>query len=105
MTPQKRYRRTLRGKYVRHKANAARRGVEFNLTFGQWLVIWKMSGKLGRRGFRMRQFVMCRCGDVGAYEWGNVFIGPARLNLRDGGRRTRFIRRHTANSTTVTFPP
>jgi hypothetical protein len=30
-----RYRQTPRGKYIRHKANAARRSVEFLLTFEQ----------------------------------------------------------------------
>lgn len=94
----------MRGRYIRHKANAARRGVPFLLTYGQWLIIWKMSGRLRWRGPRMRQFVMCRCGDEGAYEWGNVYIGRARLNLRDGGRATQFVkRRHTARSTTVTY--
>jgi hypothetical protein len=102
MTRFKRYRRTLRGRYTRHKANAKRRGVPFLLTYGQWLIIWKLSGKLAGRGPRMRQWVMCRVDDVGAYEWGNVYIGRAKHNLVDTNR-TRVVRRHTARSTTVTY--
>lgn len=105
MTPNERYRRTPRGKYTLHKINAKRRGVPFLLTFGQWWVIWCFSGKWKRRGWRPGRFVMCRVGDAGAYEWGNVYIGPAKHNLRDAAKKGGMVvkRRHTARSTTVWF--
>lgn len=90
MTPNARYRRTWKGMFTLHKINAKRRGVEFELTPNQWKAIWFMSGHWRDRGPRMGQFVMCRVGDAGPYAWGNVFIGPAKVNLNYGGYWTRF---------------
>jgi hypothetical protein len=90
MTRNERYRRTWKGMYTLHKINAKRRGIEFELTPNQWKAIWFMSGHWRQRGPRMGQYVMCRVGDAGPYAWGNVFIGPAKVNLNYGGMWTRF---------------
>jgi hypothetical protein len=70
--------------YRMQKSNARTRGVSFLLTFEQWLAIWTESGKLDQRGRGATKFCMCRNGDVGPYEVGNVFIGTGRENVRAG---------------------
>lgn len=66
------------------KSNAKTRGIPFLLTFKQWLAIWTESGKLDQRGRGAKKFCMCRHGDAGPYEVGNVFIGTGRENVRTG---------------------
>lgn len=66
--------------FYTHRASARQRGIPFRLTFGQWLGIWKRSGRLSRRGCRTGQYVMARFGDQGAYEVGNVRIVTAYQN-------------------------
>lgn len=61
-------------KFDLQRKDAARRGIEFKLTFQQWLRIWLASGRWGQRGPRRGQYVMARFGDVGPYEEGNVKI-------------------------------
>ena len=66
-----------RRKFASHKSGAKRRGIEFKLSFEQWMDIW--GDKLDQRGVRSDQLGMCRIGDKGAYEAGNVYLGrPAR---------------------------
>ena len=77
-------RSTLIGKYKAQMKNAEMRGIQFLLTFEQWLELWNASGKLEQRGRGAAKFCMCRIADVGSYELGNVFIGTGRENVRDG---------------------
>jgi hypothetical protein len=72
--------------YNVQKSNTRARGIPFLLTFEQWLEIWNASGKLEQRGRGAAKFCMCRNGDIGPYEIGNVFIGTGRENVRDGNR-------------------
>lgn len=74
----KRYRHTPKGRFTRHKANAKRRGVPFELTFEDWFAIWLHSTYWGVRGYSMN-----RLGDEGPYAKGNVYIGSVRNNTRD----------------------
>lgn len=102
----RRYRNTMRGAYSRHKERAKSRGIEFNLTFNQWRLIWTVSGKWILRGSRHGKFVMGRNCDAGAYEWGNVQIILWDKNSVDGigkARMCRVVRKHTSNSTHVSF--
>ena len=75
---------TLIGRYKAQMKNAERRGIDFLLSFDQWLKIWTDSGKLDQRGRGAEKFCMCRNGDIGPYEIGNVFIGTGRENVRVG---------------------
>jgi hypothetical protein len=70
--------------YKAQKSNAKTRKIPFLLTFEQWLKIWNDSGKLDQRGRGADKFCMCRVGDMGSYEVGNVFIGTGRENVRAG---------------------
>lgn len=71
-------------KFNAHKSNAKRRGIEFKLTFDEWVDIWEKSGKWGERGRGADKYCMCRIGDVGSYSIDNVFIGQGKHNVRDG---------------------
>ena len=74
-----------RAKYREQKRNSAQRGIAFRLTFTEWLHVW--GDYLPLSGLGKGRAVMCRVGDCGAYELGNVFIGDAVGNLnaaRDG---------------------
>jgi hypothetical protein len=70
--------------YTQHKSNAKRRGIEFKLTLDEWKQIWIDSGKWDQRGRGADKYCMCRIGDQGCYEVGNVFIGLGKINVRDG---------------------
>lgn len=59
----------------RDQRNAAKgRGIEWRLSFEEWIFIWEQSGKLHLRGRNSGCYVMARNGDQGAYEVGNVEI-------------------------------
>lgn len=69
------------------RAQARRRKVDWKLTFEQWWQIWQDSGHWERRGRKWDCYVMCRVGDAGAYEAGNVFIGRMVENVSAASRR------------------
>lgn len=56
----------------------------FLLTLDQWKQIWFASGKWDQRGRGADKYCMCRIGDAGAYEMGNVFIELGAKNVSDG---------------------
>jgi predicted transcriptional regulator len=62
------------------RRNSINRGIEWNLKLWEWWRIWQESGKWAQRGKRKGEYVMCRFGDVGAYEVGNVYIATASHN-------------------------
>lgn len=70
--------------YTQQKSNANQRGVLFLLTLDQWKQIWLDSGKWEQRGRGAEKYCMCRIGDAGAYEVGNVFIERGKKNVSDG---------------------
>lgn len=78
---QRRYARTPRGQYQRHRQNAKDRGIEFLLTFDEWWHIWMQSGFWEIRGNRPGRCNMMRYGDCGPYAVGNVHIGTHRANV------------------------
>src|SRR5678815_5922678 len=53
---------------------ARRRGIEFPMTYAEWLGVWQASGKLEQRGRLRDQYVMARFGDKGPYAIDNVYI-------------------------------
>ena len=74
----------FRKAYTQQKSNAKGRGIEVKLTFDEWKKIWIDSGKWDQRGRGANKYCMCRFGDKGCYEIGNVFIGLGKINVRDG---------------------
>lgn len=66
--------RKLRVRFCAQNSCADDRGIDFALSFGQWLDIWIASGKLLQRGRHRGDYVMARMGDCGPYAPGNVEI-------------------------------
>lgn len=75
--------------YIEHKRNARIRGIEWLLTFAEWLSIWKASGKLHLRGRGKGRYVMSRVCDDGPYAVGNVHIQLATENSREAVEKWR----------------
>ncbi len=67
-------------RYKVHRTNAKGRGVEFNLTFEEWMTWWKATGHYHERGREVGKYVMARKGDQGAYELGNIECVQAQIN-------------------------
>ena len=66
--------------FYTQKSCAKRRGIKWELTFDQWLLLWIESGCLAQRGGGPEQYVMARIGDRGPYAVGNVKIITGRQN-------------------------
>lgn len=67
--------------FGRHHAGAAKRGIEFRMTFKEW---WDWWGEdYGRRGHGYDEMCMARNGDVGPYAIGNIYKATHRENCRD----------------------
>lgn len=74
---------TPRFKFAHQRGAAKQRGIEWLLTFEEWMGIWDASGKFHLRGKQAHQYVMARRGDVGPYSADNVFICSASQNCRE----------------------
>ena len=98
----RKYRASPKGQYAKHKENARRRGIDFELTFDQWWAIWEKSGRWNNRGNRKGRYVMSRLNDVGPYAIGNVFIATFSSNVCDRNRSV-VVKKHTAKTTTVIY--
>lgn len=70
--------REQRRKYKTHKNSAARRGIEFTLTFEEWWSLWEPHYHL--MGTRKGCMCMCRTLDRGPYALGNVRIDLVQNN-------------------------
>ena len=75
------WRRTPRGMFSIQRSNALKRGIQWELTFEQWLTAW--GDKLEKRGTGRNNYVMARYGDAGPYAAGNVYICTALQNSTD----------------------
>ena len=86
MTPAQRrsvykYSSSPKGRYASHKSNAKLRGIPFNITFEEWWSLWEPHWH--QRGRSSDSYQMCRKGDKGAYEVGNVYMATLATNRRD----------------------
>ena len=71
------------------KSNAKRRGIEFKLTYEQWIDWWLNTGHFEDRGLGKGKYVMSRIGDSGAYELGNIECKLHEENGREAGYRSK----------------
>ena len=78
---QKLWWKTDYGQYKSHQRRASRSNIPFEISFDDWLTIWKTSGHYEERS--PTGYVMCRVGDEGPYAKDNVFIAKASDNKRD----------------------
>lgn len=70
--------------WQKQKGQARFRGIDFLLSFDEWLFVWELSGRLRERGRRKGQYVMARHGDCGPYAIDNVDIVLCSKNCADG---------------------
>lgn len=70
--------------FVWQRNHANCRGVEWKMKFWEWYSVWQESGKWEERGRGAGRYCMCRMGDEGAYELGNVYIGSVVHNSTMG---------------------
>ena len=70
-------------RYVQHKRNAAKRGIEWEFTFEEWCAVWEPHW--ADRGPRKDQKVMCRTHDAGPYRPDNVRIDSPKGNAAERG--------------------
>ena len=76
-----------KAKFSNQKGQSKRRGIAWELTFEQWLEWWGRD--LDRRGNGPLDLQMCRHGDVGSYELGNIYKGTSKDNARTAGNVKR----------------
>ena len=72
--------------YWTHKSTAKQRGIDFDLTYEEWLDIWMSSGFAHLRGVGKGKYCMSRHNDIGSYCIDNVSIIPHDKNAGDGQR-------------------
>lgn len=72
--------------YSNHKSAAKGRDIKFELTYKEWISIWKRSGHLHERGRHKDQYVMARYGDKGPYAIDNVKIITVAQNCSENGQ-------------------
>lgn len=71
-------------KAFKMQRNSAKyRGLEWDLTFDEWLNIWISSSNINNRGIGKGKYVMARIGDSGGYKIGNVEIIQFEKNSKD----------------------
>jgi len=69
--------------FLGQRHTSKQRGVEFNLTFEEWVAFW--GDDFDKRGTAPHKLQMGRYGDTGAYEVGNIYKATKAEN--QGGPR------------------
>lgn len=74
-------RSSARLKYASHKANAARRGIAFEMSFEEWWQVWEPHWD--KRGVGSDELGMCRTRDLGPYRADNIRLDTPKGNAGD----------------------
>ncbi|WP_282460162.1 hypothetical protein, partial [Mycoplasmopsis arginini] len=69
--------------YIQQRKNAAKRNIDWNITFPDWLEIWQDSGHLENRGRGTGKYAMTRVCDIGGYTKDNVVIKSFAENAQE----------------------
>lgn len=77
-------------KYRVQESHADCRGIEWKITFQEWLDWW--GDDLDRRGPHKDELGMCRFHDKGPYQLGNIYKGHPRDNAKTNGNVQRGVR-------------
>ena len=72
-----------------------RGGIEFTMTYDQWLSVW--GDKLENRGVHSGQYGMLRTRDEGGYTLGNVRIGTPKENVQEASVARRVAHAQARN--------
>lgn len=70
-------------KFANQRNSARNRGIDWRLTFFEWMNIWIASGKWDQRGQGKGKYCMARKMDTGPYSVENVYITTCDDNVRD----------------------
>lgn len=76
-------------RYLHQRTTAGLRGIEWDISFPDWMRIWLNSGHWEDRGVGVGRYCMARHGDIGPYSATNVSIQLCTDNSRDGIRKAR----------------
>jgi hypothetical protein len=71
-------------KYLQIMRRARDRGVDWQMSFEEWMTVWLESGHWLQRGKGRGRYNMSRINDTGPYAVDNVFIQLHEENARDG---------------------
>jgi hypothetical protein len=82
--------------FQEQRSGAKKRGIEWQLTWEEWLQWWQRTGCLDKRGKNKGQYVMCRFGDTGPYALDNIYCDLTDNNSSLPGKRQRGIAKHYA---------
>jgi len=74
---------TPREKYTGMRFHSEERGIDFNLSYEEFLEMWLESGKWELRGKHKEAYQLCRYHDEGAYSVNNCYIGTVQQNQHD----------------------
>jgi len=86
--------KTAKRQFGTQKWCAGRRGIDWKMSFEEWIKIWKDSGHYEQRGPYKGQFVMSRVGDQGPYEIGNVYINTCEGNHIEANKGKTLTEEH-----------
>lgn len=85
---------SVKCRYWQQINNAKRRGIEFNMSYEEWLYVWLSSGHFDQRGKGRNKYVMARHGDTGPYEIGNVKIVTNYVNCSEATAGIKKTKEH-----------
>lgn len=74
-------------KFQTQKCAAAKRGIQWDLTFEQWWDWWQASGHWDERGKMGHNYVMARYGDRGPYTVSNIYCSTVADNISQAQSR------------------
>lgn len=77
-------------RYKNQRNAAMYRQIPWEMTFEQWLSVWRESGKWEQRGKGRGGYCMARRGDTGPYSVENVYITTCDDNVRDYQAELKF---------------
>lgn len=99
----------IKSKYNTQKGNAKIRGIEWKITFEEWLAWW--GNDINQRGKGVNELQMQRFHDKGAYELGNIVKGYPLQNARTRGyglqlkRQQKLAQEHQRNLDALMWQP
>jgi len=74
-------------RFLQQRNQAKQRGIDWDLSYLEWLAIWQTSGHLHERGRNKGSYQMCRFEDIGPYASSNVRIDLMENNIREAKAR------------------
>lgn len=77
--------------FQEQRSGAKKRGIEWKLSWEEWLQWWMNTGHIDERGRNKGQYQMCRVGDIGPYALDNIYCATLEDNASLPGQRQKGI--------------